>query len=448
MKFSLSPTLLVTLSMLAIGGAFQNCAPVNFESAKVDAPQIAASGEPEPFISEPEPVPETTAQPTPMPTAEATPTPEPPGEVVCIDSTGRSRTDSESWSESKTELKQYACPDAPDRSQSTITTTTYKCDKGTIATMGSTTSVLNPLPACPDPSLTATASPANPAEGTGTELVISTQYVSSVTYSCRIASSNASVKSGTVAPGSARVALPNVTSDLACEVTAKNSAAATIKVQVEIAVNCGAKFKVGGKCEEFSCKTIQTISPNSSGVLEVPARSAAGVCFAIKIMDALPNQTSIRIGKGKDADVISRNHDNGWNNPNNVAAPYRMGNSILDFRLLGARQVKLSGQGSSLASIQVDNFVLVGTYPKSIASPDARYFRAYGTSDSSVRDTNSVLFKGTPIAVKPFGSGGTATVSPLDITPDVSIGDINTFDVRALDCGSSGTMSNLFLLFQ
>jgi hypothetical protein len=271
------------------------------------------------------------------------------------------------------------------------------------------------------------------------------QYVSEVKYSCKEVGASAALKDGSVAVGSAQVPL-TISSDVACDVNAKNSTGTMISVHVDIPVDCGNKMKVGGKCVEFSCKTVTKLEP-VNGLITVPERTADGICYSVKLMDAVTSGAS-SLTKSMDPTVISRNHDGGYSDPNKVHNPYLMGSRVVDFNMEGPHQVKLSGSGMALAPIAVDNFVLTGIYPKSVANPGASYFHAYGTSDSSVYDTNAVLVNNAQVPVQAFATGGTSTIAPLDITNQVMAKQTYTLDARALDCGGSRAMTDLYLLFQ
>jgi hypothetical protein len=199
--------------------------------------------------------------------------------------------------------------------------------------------------------------------------------------------------------------------------------------------------------QPFSCKTIQAVLPAANGVLEIPARSEAGLCFSVKLMDAIANSAS-NLTPNIDTDLISRDHDRGISSPENRRNPYLLGKSVLNFKLDGPRSVKLSGSGSQLSPILADNFILAGIYPQSIANPDPEYYRVYGTSDSSVGTGNGVYFRNVYLPINAFATGGTSTIHALDISSRVIPNSVYTLDVRALDCGAVRELSDIHLLFQ
>jgi hypothetical protein len=111
--------------------------------------------------------------------------------------------------------------------------------------------------------------------------------------------------------------------------------------------------------------------------------------------------------------------------------------------------VKLSGSGTSPAPIKVDNFVVAGLYPAiDGVQPDTGFYRAHGTADAMITGTNHVLVRSSPVTLTPFGPSGTSTIAPLDITADVVPGQMFELDLRALDCGGSRELSEIYLLFQ
>lgn len=232
-----------------------------------------------------------------------------------------------------------------------------------------------------------------------------------------------------------------VSEDIRCDISGLDKLDQPIKVSVLAEVSCGNKIKENGKCVDFKCLSVVKISYKKS--LSIPARTGNGVCYAMKIFDSIDNGAS-NLTTVFDNDVVSRNHDSGGGTRN----PYSLGNDLLNFVLAGPRVVKLSGGMDTTSSILVDNFVLIGLYPKAV-SPLPAHFSAHGTADS-VTDSNAmtIKYKNAPVVLKPFGSSGTATVAPLDI---VRVADPNLdymLDIRALDCGGSRELSNVWVLFQ
>jgi hypothetical protein len=197
----------------------------------------------------------------------------------------------------------------------------------------------------------------------------------------------------------------------------------------------------------FSCARVEAIAaPTDGSPLHVPARDASGTCYAMKLVQAVSynpsNQNSVI-----DRDVISRNHDLKNYTADDVHNPYVLGKSALRLYLEGERSLKLAGGLSATAPIQVDNFILVGLAPtKQFGNPF--YYLAYGTSDATVHGTSGVLFNNENVNLTAYAVGGTSQVPPISLDNKISSAVDYTLDVRALDCGGIGVVSDLYVLFQ
>jgi hypothetical protein len=271
-------------------------------------------------------------------------------------------------------------------------------------------------------------------------LNISLTQVYSPSYKCVKVSDNSVVVAENIKDAVSAVNFI-VSEDIRCDVSGLDKLDQPIKVSVLANVSCGNKIKENGKCVDFKCLSVTKIAYTKT--LSIPARSSSGVCYAMKIFDPIKNGES-KLTTVYDNDVVSRNHSSGGGTRN----PYSMGKDLLNFVLAGPRVVKLSGGMDTTSPILIDNFALVGLYPKSV-SPLPAHYSAHGTADS-VTDSNAMTIKyqNTPVVLKPFGPSGTATVAPLEI---VRVADTNLdymLDIRALDCGGSRELSSVWVLFQ
>ena len=124
-----------------------------------------------------------------------------------------------------------------------------------------------------------------------------------------------------------------------------------------------------------------------------------------------------------------------------------MNNGIFDFSMGGPRVVKLAGGPNAGTPIKADNFILAGIRPPDLQIHSKQY-QSYGTADSTVIGTNVVYFRNEPVPLTPFGSSGTATVTPLVLASDVDSQLTHRLDLRMLDCGGSREQSEIYLLFQ
>ena len=210
--------------------------------------------------------------------------------------------------------------------------------------------------------------------------------------------------------------------------------------------DCGNKIKDGNTCREFACTS--TVELTATQLSSVPARSANGICYTYKLMNAIAVGPSSATGV-KDSSILARSHDVAMTN----AAPWMMGSVQGKFKLLGPRVVKLAGSGSDpKVPISVDNFIITGVFPTGTTPTIASQYQARGSADATAlnngADSGRVLLNSTPLKFTPFGGSGSASVAPVDLTAEAIPGISQNFDVRALDCGGSRQLSDIYLLFQ
>lgn len=279
-----------------------------------------------------------------------------------------------------------------------------------------------------------------PLDAKGTLNISLTQIYKPI-YNCVKKSDLSPVVSGTILNAESSVDFI-VSEDIRCTVSGLDKYDKAISAIVNADVDCGNKIKENGKCVDFKCLSIVTIPYTKT--LSIPARTVNGVCYAMKIFNAIENGDS-SLTTAIDKDVVSRRHGAGTGYTRN---PYSMDSDLLNFILAGPRVVKLSGGANATSSIKIDNFALVGLYPKAI-SPLPSHFNAHGTADSTVdADAMTILYKESPVVLKPFGSSGTATVAPLDIVRTADTNLNYMLDIRALDCGGFRELSTVYVLFQ
>ncbi len=276
-------------------------------------------------------------------------------------------------------------------------------------------------------------------DGKGT-LNISLTQVYSPSYKCVKASDSSAVVADTIKDAVSAVNFV-VSEDIRCDITGFDKLDQPMKVSVLAEVNCGNKIKENGKCVDFKCLSIQKLTYTKT--LSIPARTGNGICYAMKIFSGIENGES-DLTTTFDNDVVSRNHDDGGGTRN----PYSMSKDLLNFKLAGPRVVKLSGGSNDTSPILIDNFALIGLYPKAVA-PEPAHFSAHGTADSVVDSkAMTIKYKNSPVVLKPFGPSGTATVAPLDIVRAADTNLDYMLDIRALDCGGSRELSDVWVLFQ
>ena len=299
------------------------------------------------------------------------------------------------------------------------------------------------------------ASPATVIEGQQSLLTVTFYNVENIKYTCTNRVTKEILSSGIILNSGQQLRV-QVDKDLHCEFVGNDSHTSDlVRAIQDLTLDCANRIKntAQNKCQDFSCqKFIELTSLNE--LLKIPARDSNGVCYAIKILNQITLSSS-SLNKTIDQDVLSRNHDQLDQSQKPNHQPYQLGFVKTEFRVEGPRVVKLSGGLSDTAPILVDNFLLLGVYPTGadISGNLNSVYSARGTSDSAVLDNNkrstaNIEFLNTPIPVIPYGTGGTGSVSAVDITRSAEPKIFNTLDIRALDCGGSRELSDVYLLFQ
>ncbi len=196
---------------------------------------------------------------------------------------------------------------------------------------------------------------------------------------------------------------------------------------------------------DFKCANFIVLQM-SAGHLDIPARDAQGNCYVVKLLSATsfsPSSQNTVIDK----EVISRNHDLSGNTSTDIHNPYLLGKAEVTMFLEGARSVMLAGGANDTDNITVDNFILVGIAPVAQAG-NPQFYHSYGTSDSTVNNTDGILFKNQNIQLAAFATRGTSTIVPLSLEGQMTIKQDYALDLRALDCGGIGNNSDIYLLFK
>lgn len=383
-------------------------------------------------------------------TPSPTPTPGSGQNISCVDTTGARHADGATWLQILPHEEYYFCANAV-RGAEKIYSTQFICINGVISPIGTQIAPnvnATPIAGCVEPTLSASINPTYPIVDTLSQLQITSSGTTSVTYSCVEQDSGVSIADGSTGAGIKDVTLA-ANGDFNCNVSSLDTDGTKLNIQLSVPVNCGNKLRVGHHCEDYTCKTVQTLAAGADGIVRIPERSGtdSGECYSMKLISAIANSAS-NLTTVIDPDIVSRNHDVKPQSPDAIHNAYQMGRAMVNFNVGGSRVVKIAGGASSTTPILVDNFVVRGLYPMGTNAPGAQYFAAYGTSDSSVRTTGGVLFQDQVVLILPFATGGTSTVAPLDLNPLVVPGQDYTLDVRALDCGGSRELSDIYLIFQ
>ena len=197
--------------------------------------------------------------------------------------------------------------------------------------------------------------------------------------------------------------------------------------------------------QPFACRVFREVP---GFPFSVPARTQEGICYYKKLFEAIPFSNSGSGFQGLGVrprldNVLSRGHG-GDNSPYPIH-PYILGRVVFDFKMLGAREVKLSGRPDQLVTIRVDNFVLVGSRK---LSENQFAYSAYGTADSAIYYTDHIVADDQPVYLNPFGAWGTATIGALPLTERFSVNEDYTLNINALDCGGMQELSEIYVVFQ
>ncbi len=371
----------------------------------------------------------------------------------CVDEAGIKRAHLATWNKIENLTEEVQCVDAPPLSQTYALSTQYKCEDGQISAGLATKSLVPPAVVCPDPVLKANFDTNTPVENVVNNLTVSSKYVAAVNYSCSVDKDKSVFAKGSIAVGDQKIPL-KFTADSTCLIEAKTSLGKVLTLNLKATVDCSTRIKEGGSCRDFQCLQTQTLTFSTNNIVEIPERTAAGICYAVKIINAVSSGSST-LTKTRDDSVLARDHSNGFSDPKKTAVPYLMGRNTVNFTLKGDRRVKLSGGASDQSPIRVDNFVLVGIYPADTKTALTPYYQAYGTGDSTIEiaggtagNYKNILMNNSPVPLTAFESGGTSTVKALDVTTQVSKQLPYTIDVRAEDCGGARNLSEIFLFFQ
>ena len=206
----------------------------------------------------------------------------------------------------------------------------------------------------------------------------------------------------------------------------------------------------------FECEEYVMLSDFGSK-LEVPARTNNGVCYFVKIADAVAQQRSGSPGiNQRDVTVKAADHDasrtsQGYQFENN---PFFLGGSAFDLKVGEHWKMAISGAfNDPSADMFIDNFFLFELKNSLI---DQAW--AYGTDDArarpngqmrDVRRRNHLGFFEPVTDFTVFAPGGTARVTAisLDLYLDRIRNESTQFRFRALDCGGSARLSDVYLVF-
>lgn len=191
-----------------------------------------------------------------------------------------------------------------------------------------------------------------------------------------------------------------------------------------------------------TCSSLVAIT---SFPFNIPVRTGSITpCYYTKLFNALGPTGS---GGTRASHILARDHE--------IATyggsihPFVLGTTSREFKLLGPRNLVLSGNALwlSLAAISMDNFLLIGQRPAN-SNFSTNQYSAFGTSDSPLIGADYVTVFGNPVPVQTSSFSGTSTLNALTLTSQYPVNQSQILDFEALDCGSSAWLSDIYLIFQ
>lgn len=209
--------------------------------------------------------------------------------------------------------------------------------------------------------------------------------------------------------------------------------------------------------EDFECKSMVMLThPTDGSALVIPKRSGNGICYSVKLSDAVASRQS---DNNYDTSVVADDHGVSGRTFNNYLR--KLGEKVTRLYMQGPRSIKLSGSPDGLSQIQVDNIILVGIMPTAQLRNPA-YYKAYGTEDCRVWPEsdigqNAPFNEGFyvaygedhyPVPVQSYGPAGTASVEPWRIDGTIEISRDYSIDYRGLDCGGAAVATDIYLTFE
>lgn len=192
---------------------------------------------------------------------------------------------------------------------------------------------------------------------------------------------------------------------------------------------------------QFNCKSYVELTQVN---FVVPAKDVtAGLCYYVKLMDAVSIHRSGSLGEKRVVDVLSADHNG---DQNDYIEPFLMGDKDIHFTLKDTWKMAISRSYSDpKQNMAIDNFYLL-----EIASNTFTYKWAYGTADAEPGTVNKrpILVDNKAIdSFYAFAPSGTAQVQAIDLTGYTLRDQVIDFRFRSLDCGGQATATDTYLVF-
>lgn len=195
----------------------------------------------------------------------------------------------------------------------------------------------------------------------------------------------------------------------------------------------------GTSCVPFqaTCASFQELTGDP---IMVPARDGSGVCYYVKLINqkALVNSSNY---PNMRSDITARRFT-GTDYPRIMDS-----REINELRVLGPREIILSGSTDGTAKVRVDNFFLLETQFASQGQTVTKLF-GQGTGDVRPQGGQPILVSGQEVVYVPGLAAGTDIIDPVDLQFVTPIDKPVKLRLSALDCGLVGETSDIYVLFR
>lgn len=195
------------------------------------------------------------------------------------------------------------------------------------------------------------------------------------------------------------------------------------------------------------CQSYQEL-PAGTDRIQLPAKSANGICYYLKIFNSVALHPSGTQGEQRDGDVLSSNHNGNFDE---YISPFIMGDRSVSLNNSNNWAMSLSGDFDDPSTkMAIDNYFLV-QFKYGITQP-IELVSAFGTADAEPgRGQLPILYKDVEVAFQSFAPSGTALVEAISLkAPAMGAADFQgeiDLRIRALDCGGSAQLRDVYMVF-
>ncbi len=187
---------------------------------------------------------------------------------------------------------------------------------------------------------------------------------------------------------------------------------------------------------------------NSGQLINLPAKQG-NKCYYIKLLDAVADHSSGTFGESRDSDVFASNHNG---NSNSYISPFIMGDASVLFDNSAGWKMSISGAyDDPNETMAIDNFFMIQFQYLNFGQT-VEISSGIGTADAEPgRGNMPILYKNLELDFTAKADGGTALVPAIGLEPpqtnDPNFDSVYKLRLRALDCGGSAYLKDVFLVF-